>query len=302
MAPPQQGQLLSSTSTRTRPAAGGPAGRPGCADRARGGRGALLLAASSSCAASAAAAACSRSSRPSWSWSGSSFSERRPNRPRCSCRIKSRSFSISACATSCCSRTRSRSVRAASRSARTVSCSACKRCQRSVLPGDDFRHMLQCRQQPSGSRGRSSSTSAMALFYWPKAERPGLPLSRPCSAAGPGGAGAGATAGPRAGSRAARRSGAPRPPPARASRTVRPPASSRTRPSCHHDTSVEQVGPGGRKGFGVRNLYLAGGIRCGRAWRRCLSWSMASCSRTSQRSWWTAVVLRALSRPVCSQR
>ena len=64
--------------------------------------------------------------------------------------------------------------------------------------------------------------------------------------------------------------------------------------SCHHDTSVEEVGPSGRKGFGVRSLYLTGGNRCGRAWRR-LSWSMASCSRISQRSWWTAQVLRALS-------
>ena len=68
----------------------------------------------------------------------------------------------------------------------------------------------------------------MAPFYWPKVGRPAFPLTRPCSGAASGGAGAGATASPRAASRAARRSAAPRPPPATASRTARPPASSRT--------------------------------------------------------------------------
>ena len=135
-APPQQGQLLSSTSTSTS-TRGRCAGRaPRLRRRTRGGRGVLFLAATSSCAASAAAAACSRSSRPSWSWSGSSFSERRPNRPRCSCRIRSRSFSISAWA--------------ASRSARTVSRSASRAVLVRHSAGDDFRHLLQMLQQPLG--------------------------------------------------------------------------------------------------------------------------------------------------------
>src|SRR3954463_3066070 len=79
--PPQQGQLLSSTSitTSTRGRCAGRA--PRLRRQTPGGRGGLLLAATSSRTASAAATVCSRSSRPSWSWSGSSRSERRPNRP-----------------------------------------------------------------------------------------------------------------------------------------------------------------------------------------------------------------------------
>ena len=142
-APPQQGQLLSSTSTSTS-TRGRCAGKaPRLRRRTRGVRGVLFLAATSSCAASAAAAVCSRSSRPSCSWSGSRRSERRPNCPRCSCRIRSRSFSISACAASCSSRMRSRSVRAASRSARTVSRSISRAVILRALVGNDFSHLLQ---------------------------------------------------------------------------------------------------------------------------------------------------------------
>ena len=63
-------------------------------------------------------------------------------------------------------------LRPPSRSARTVSRSACKRCE--------SRHSAGRRLPPSaaaicssrsGSRGRSSSASDMALFYWPKAEK-----------------------------------------------------------------------------------------------------------------------------------
>ena len=141
-----------------RPAAGAPARRPGCVAATRGGRGVPLLAAASSCAASAAATVCSRSSRPSCSWSGSSRSERRPNRPRCSCRIKSRSFSISACAAS-----RSATIPLA----RTVSCSACSDTSEAFCRATTSVICCKCCSSRSGSRGRSSSTSDMALFYWP---------------------------------------------------------------------------------------------------------------------------------------
>ena len=96
------------------------------------------------------------------------------------------------------SRTRSRSVRAASRSARTVSCSACSDTSEAFCRATTSAICRKCCSSRSGSRGRSSSTSDMALFYWPKAGKPGFPLTRPCSAAAPRGAGAGATASPRA--------------------------------------------------------------------------------------------------------
>jgi hypothetical protein len=74
-----------------------------------------------------------------------------------------------------------------------------------------------CCSSRSGSRGRSSSTSDMALFYWPKAEEARTLLTRPCSGEGLHEAGAGATASPRAGSPAARSSAGPPLRPARAS-------------------------------------------------------------------------------------
>ena len=159
--PPQQGQLLSSMSTRTS-TRGRCAGKaPRLRRRTRGGRGVLFLAASSSWAASAAAAVCSRSSRPSCSWSGSRRSERRPNCPRCSCRIRSRSFSTSACAASCFSRMRSRS-------ARTVSCSACNDISEAFCWSITSAMCCNIGSNRSGSGGRSSSASVMALFYWPR--------------------------------------------------------------------------------------------------------------------------------------
>ena len=105
-----------------------------------------------------------------------------------------------------------------------------QRRDRRVLPGDDFGHLPQPRQE----RIRTSPNIIQrqrhaAILLADKTRTPAFPLSMPCSAAAPGGVGAGATATPRAGSRAARRSAGPRPPPATASRTARPPASSCTR-------------------------------------------------------------------------